>query len=312
VSTIRVQVMPRSADKKKACRSGVCASCGRHFQLPRGARGPFPKQCFDCKARPQPSPTVTMPCACGCGRLVERLVRYAKGNVFYEQACRAKFYNERVREARRTRCVDCGDDCYPRELTDYPRCAKCTNTSWSKQLVLDAIRHWNARWKRRPTPDEWKGSVTLEDYTYPSAGTVAVYFGSWKEGLRQAGVSGDSRRQGTGHLFIRRYKNEMWYGSWYVGGKEVKRSLGPKTGPGAISRLEAEDRLARKMKRYDEPPQPDRRGNVDRAYVHVRKALQEVDRVEDKSRGAERQHLRRVLAVLHEAEDELMRAMGRC
>lgn len=60
------------------------------------------------------------------------------------------------------------------------------------------------------------------------------------------------RSYGTGRLWARADKNgrETWYGSWHVGGRRVKRRIGPKRSHGAsdgLTRVQAEAELRRRF-----------------------------------------------------------------
>lgn len=61
-----------------------------------------------------------------------------------------------------------------------------------------------------------------------------------------------TRPYGSGRLFVRRDRNgrESWYGSWWVGGRRVKRKIGPKRTEGTrqgVPRAQAEAQLRRLM-----------------------------------------------------------------
>ena len=64
------------------------------------------------------------------------------------------------------------------------------------------------------------------------------------------------RNYGTGSLFTARGK---WYGQWRIGGRQVKRAIGPKRQPGSregLTRKQAEAELRRRME--SEQPSPTR------------------------------------------------------
>ena len=72
-----------------------------------------------------------------------------------------------------------------------------------------------------------------------------------------------ARRYGSGELYARAAKSgaETWYGRWYVNGKQVHRSIGPKRRPGTregLTRVQAERELRRKIEAdLPTPPRPD-------------------------------------------------------
>jgi hypothetical protein len=55
---------------------------------------------------------------------------------------------------------------------------------WSDEQILDALRAWAATRGRAPWRVEWSRAAA----EHPSNGTVVSHFGSWKEGLRRAGL----------------------------------------------------------------------------------------------------------------------------
>src|SRR5688572_23051125 len=66
------------------------------------------------------------------------------------------------------------------------------------------------------------------------------------------------RAPGAGHLFTKRDAagRESWYGKWSVGGRQVKRKLGPKRGPKGhgLDRRAAERKLRALMEEVTPPP----------------------------------------------------------
>jgi integrase len=60
------------------------------------------------------------------------------------------------------------------------------------------------------------------------------------------------RAPGAGHLFVRKTTagQEVWYGKWYAGERQIKRRLGPKRAPGGtkgMARADAERELRKQM-----------------------------------------------------------------
>jgi hypothetical protein len=120
------------------------------------------------------------------------------------------------------------------------------------------------------------------------------------------------RRRGSGCLLLRvdSTGRRSWYGLWRTGGRSVKRKLGGHVDdwPAGLTRLQAEDRLARLMGRT--PPSRTAPGNLSACYSKVRLAAEEVDRTIATTEPRRRAMLREAIVALYEAEDRIVEALG--
>jgi integrase len=114
-------------------------------------------------------------------------------------------------------------------------------------------------------------------FSFPS-GTLLVEDRSYHEGevdeeAREVGSGAilmTRRNYGTGSLFTERGK---WYGQWRVGGRQVKRAIGPKRQPGSregLTRRQAEAELRRKMETSRPAPRTDGVSFEDAAREYLR------------------------------------------
>jgi len=138
---------------------------------------------------------------------------------------KAYFYDPTAEKARAVKaryqgvCRGCGAYTQPRNGKGdaYAYCKAChpgaIERRWTRELVLEAMREWRARYGRLPSSYDWsrtharrRGGEPLERLRtgdWPSAGVVAAAYGSWKaaraaaaKAIVQAG--GDDRRSREG------------------------------------------------------------------------------------------------------------------
>lgn len=195
---------------------------------------------------------------------------------------------------------------------------------WSADLIVQRVRQWHEETGRPPTSQDWSRSTVLNGVNYPATSLVIRHCGSWRAALVHAGFPPNKRPDGSGSLQVRlgRGGHEVWIGEWTSPSGEHKgRRLGARTGPKPISRMVAEQKLAALIERDKARvqdaqrravPGPQSPPSVDKMYSHLRRAQSEADRLDRELSGDERLALRQTMHHLGEAEDWLMRAMGRC
>jgi integrase len=86
--------------------------------------------------------------------------------------------------------------------------------------------------------------------------------------MSSTNASGQRRSYGTGSLYVRADRNgrETWYAKFYVNGRRVKRSIGPKRAPGSrdgLSQTQAEAELRRLIADTDAKPRSGQRLTVE-------------------------------------------------
>jgi Homing endonuclease associated repeat len=104
-------------------------------------------------------------------------------------------------EAKRKRtgsCVTCGAETKYNGHSNVPthpngaslRCLRCNNGAqavWSREKIIRAMQAWVVMEGRPPSASDW---AVPAGRPVPATATVQAHFGSWSEGLRQAGLQG--------------------------------------------------------------------------------------------------------------------------
>lgn len=193
---------------------------------------------------------------------------------------------------RTASCADCGAPCSRRSA----RCMSCARPRyqyWTEATILACIQTWKTRFGAFPTQKQWARGGTVQGVKVPSRNTVVRHFGSWTKALALAGATTHRRAPGEGYLYVQRGKDglEVWYARWSVGERYANGRLksefariGFKTGPGALTRLQAERHLELMLGIVEDKKIS---GPGHEAYALVRKAAQLLDRAYDEAPNRE-------------------------